>query len=148
MPGAIQILIPETDADFARYFDVRWRLLRAPWNQPRGSERDELEDQGWHRMACQEDRIPIGVARLHRNSPEQAQIRFMAVETGWRRQGVGTALVHALEAQALELNTCEIVLDARDESVEFYRRLGYEVIGPAHTLFDCIRHSSMRKRLR
>ncbi|HEY9198717.1 MAG TPA: GNAT family N-acetyltransferase [Gammaproteobacteria bacterium] len=144
----MQILIPETEADFARYFDLRWRLLRASWNQPRGSERDTLEDQSWHRMACDEDRIPIGVARLHRNSPEQVQIRYMAVEPAWRRQGVGTALVHALEARALELNVLEIVLDAREESVEFYRRLGYEVIGSAHTLFDCIRHSSMRKRLR
>lgn len=144
----MQILIPETDVDFARYFDLRWRLLRAPWNQPRGSERDALEDQSWHRMACHDDRIPIGVARLHRNSPEQAQIRYMAVEPVWRQQGIGAALVHALETQALELNMREIVLDARDESVEFYRRLGYEVIGPAHILFDCIRHSSMRKRLR
>lgn len=143
----MQILIPTTEDDFARYFDLRWRILRAPWNQPRGSERDAFEDQSWHRMACLEERIPVGVARLQRNSADQGQIRYMAVEPSQRRHGIGTALVNALETQALALAMTEIVLDAREESVDFYCGLGYEVVGPAHTLFGTIRHSRMRKRL-
>ena len=144
----MQILTPDTEADFTRYFDLRWRILRAPWDQPRGSERDALEDQCWHRMACQDDRIPIGVARLQRNSPEQGQIRYMAVEPAWRGRGVGRALAEELELQARALGMNEIVLDAREESVAFYRRLGYGIVGPSHTLFGTIRHSAMRKRLR
>lgn len=142
------ILTPTTDEDFSRYFDLRWRILRAPWDQPRGSERDAFEDQCWHRMACLEDCIPIGVARLQRNSQEQGQIRYMAVEPAWRGQGVGRALVEALETQAHALDMNEIVLDAREESVAFYQRLGYAIVGPSHTLFGKIRHSAMRKRLR
>lgn len=144
----MRILIPTTEDDFAHYFDLRWRILRAPWNQPRGSERDAFEEQSWHRMACGDDRLPVGVARLQRNSPDQGQIRYMAVEPSCQRHGIGTALVQALEAQARELSMFEIVLDAREASVGFYRRLGYEVVGPSHTLFGTIRHSLMRKRLR
>lgn len=143
----MRILTPTTQDDFTRYFDLRWRILRAPWDQPRGSERDVFEDQCWHRMACNDDRIPIGVARLQRNSPEQGQIRYMAVEPAWRGRGVGRALVEALEAQARALGMNEIVLDAREESVVFYQRLGYGIVGPSHTLFGTIRHSAMRKRL-
>lgn len=148
MRGVIRILTPVTEEDFSRYFDLRWRVLRAPWDQPRGSERDALEDQCWHRMACIDERIPLGVARLQRNSPEQGQIRYMAVEPAWRGRGAGRALVEALEMQARALGMNEIVLDAREESVAFYQRLGYEVLGPSHTLFGTIRHAAMRKRLR
>lgn len=144
----MRILAPVTEEDYSLYFDLRWRILRAPWGQPRGSERDALEDQCWHRMACLDDRIPIGVARLQRNSPEQGQIRYMAVEPAWRGRGVGRALARELELQARILNMREIVLDAREQSVAFYERLGYEIVGPSHTLFGTIRHAAMRKRLR
>lgn len=143
----MQILTPTTEDDFARYFDLRWRILRAPWDQPRGSERDAFEGQSWHRMACLTERIPVGVARLQRNTATQGQIRYMAVEFSQRRHGVGTALVTALETQAIALALTEIVLDAREESVGFYRGLGYALVGPAHTLFGTIRHSRMRKQL-
>lgn len=143
----MQILIPESETDFARYFELRWRLLRAPWDQPRGSERDDLEARSWHRMACLAGRIPVGVARLHLNAPAQAQIRYMAVEAACRNQGIGAALVQSLEAQARELGATEMVLNARDDAVGFYARLGYEVTGAAPTLYGSIRHHAMRKRL-
>lgn len=144
----MQIVTPSGDEEFARYFDLRWRMLREPWGQPRGSERDALEQRSWHFMACAEDRLPIGVARLHLNSPEQAQIRYMAVEPGWRNQGVGRALVRAAEECARGLAVREIVLQARGGSVPFYRRLGYEETGPGATLFDAVAHVAMRKALR
>lgn len=143
----MQILIPESAEDFARYFDLRWRILRAPWDQPQGSEQDEFESSSWHRMACENGRVPVGVARLHLNSPGQAQIRYMAVETTYRNQGVGTALVRSLEDQAQQSGALEILLHARDETLAFYTHLGYQVLGPSHTLFGSIRHHALSKRL-
>jgi GNAT superfamily N-acetyltransferase len=144
----VEILTPESTEDFARYYDLRWRILRAPWHQPRGSERDDLESHSWHRMACHEGRIPIGVARLHLNTADQAQIRYMAVETAHRRRGVGTALVESLEAQALSLGAIEILLHAREDTLGFYEHAGYSVAFPSHRLFDAIQHYAMIKRLR
>lgn len=141
----MQIFIPESSKDFARYFELRWRILRAPWGQPPGSEQDALEAASWHRMACLEERIPIGVARLHLNTPTQAQIRFMAVEPNHRQQGIGTALVAALEEQASILGAKEITLHARTEALDFYIHLGYELSGPAHTLFESINHYTLIK---
>jgi len=37
------LIVPETAVDRERYFDLRWRVLREPWQQPRGSERDDRE---------------------------------------------------------------------------------------------------------
>lgn len=143
----MQILIPESSDDFARYFELRWRILRAPWGQPQGSEQDALEAASWHRMACLEDRIPIGVARLHLKTPTQAQIRYMAVEPDHRQQGVGTALIAALEHQARGLGTKEILLHARTDALDFYTHRGYVLAGPAHTLFKTIRHYTLIKPL-
>lgn len=143
----MRIVAPSNDAEFALYFDLRWRVLRAPWQQPRGSERDNLEDRSWHFMACADDGTPIGVARLHLNSAEQAQIRYMAVEPSRRNNGVGSALMAAMEIRARQLEVQEVMLHARKDSVPFYARLGYEVVGRGPVLFDSIDHSIMRKHL-
>ena len=144
----MRILTPETTEDFALYFNLRWRILRQPWGQAPGSERDALEAHSWHRMACIEERLPVGVARLHLNSPAQAQIRFMAVEHDRQRQGVGYALAVELEDVARSLGATEIMLHARNESIGFYERLGYTVTAPAHTLYGTIAHTAMHKQLR
>ncbi|MBI5040957.1 MAG: GNAT family N-acetyltransferase [Gammaproteobacteria bacterium] len=130
------------------YYELRWRILRQPWGQPLGSERDALETQSWHRMACVEERIPVGVARLHLNNPEQAQLRYMAVECDRQRQGVGVALALELEKVARLLGASEVMLHARKDSIGFYEYLGYQITGPARTLFGTIPHSEMRKPLR
>ena len=144
----MHILTPENAEDFARYFELRWRILRQPWGQPLGSERDALETQSWHRMACIDERIPVGVARLHFNSDVQAQIRYMAVEHDRQRQGIGVALALELEKVARLLGASEVMLHARNDSIGFYEHLGYQVTAPAQTLFGIIAHSEMRKRLR
>lgn len=41
---------PKTKEDFEKYYDLRYRILRKPWNQPRGSEKDELEKESFHIM--------------------------------------------------------------------------------------------------
>ena len=41
---------PENKAMFDRYYHFRWLMLRAPWQQPLGSEQDELEQQSIHRL--------------------------------------------------------------------------------------------------
>lgn len=147
MTTPVQVFTPASEQDFERYFDLRWRVLRAPWQQPRGSERDALDTHSWHRMACLAGREPVGVARLHLIDPATAQIRYMAVEPAFQRRGIGRALTRALEEQAMQLGAGTIVLHARETCVGFYERLGYEVLAPAHTLFGAIPHHEMRKRL-
>jgi ribosomal protein S18 acetylase RimI-like enzyme len=98
-------------------------------------------------MACIEGRIPVGVARLHLNTPEQGQLRYMAVEPARQRQGIGVALALELENVARRLGASEIMLHARNDSIRFYEQLGYRVIAPAHMLFGTIAHSEMRKLL-
>lgn len=147
MPPEVQIIAPSSEEELAAYYTLRWRLLREPWGQPRGSERDALEADAWHIAARSAKGVTIGVGRLHRIDPDTGQIRYMAVEPEWQGQGVGAAILTVLEAAAIDNGMQRIELDARAGALAFYERHAYEVTGPAHTLFGTIPHRRMAKSL-
>lgn len=89
----------------------------------------------------------VGVGRLHFNSIREAQIRYMAIDQGMQRQGLGSRLLVALESRARQLGAARIVLDARETALRFYRKHGYQIAGPSHTLFNSITHVKMIKTL-
>ena len=138
---------PTTPKDFELYYDLRWRILRKPWNQPKGSEKDELEDHSIHIMVCNEERIPAGVGRAHFNSPDEAQIRYMAVEEKLQGKGIGTLILNELERKIIEKGAEYIVLNARDNAIKFYEKHGYKIVKEAHVLFDAIWHYKMTKKI-
>ena len=144
----MSVVEPSTPEQFEQYYDLRWRILRAPWRQPRGSEKDELENDSIHLMVSDNDNRVIGVGRLHLNSPKQAQIRFMAVETDYQREGIGSKLLLALEEKAKSLGAEEIIFEARANIAGFYKRFGYKTIAPGNTLFGSIYHYKMSKNIK
>ena len=142
-----KVIAPQSITEFEHYYDLRWRILRAPWQQPRGSERDHHDDNAIHAMALNDEGHIIGVARLHQINNTTAQIRYMAVENGWQRSGIGDALLRYLEAQARALGVRLIKLNARENSVEFYTKRGYQITGPGHLLYGEIKHQILEKPL-
>jgi len=123
---------PKSDQEWHDYYSLRWKMLRQPWQQPRGSEQDELE---------------VGVGRLHRNSIRQAQVRYMAVLPEHQGNGIGRQLLMQLEQQAHNWGSLEIILNARTTCLTFYLKQGYSVVGDADALFGSIAHKRMRKLL-
>lgn len=136
---------PENEEEFKHYYHLRWQLLRAPWNQPEGSEVDDIEDQCFHVMAIDDNNEVIGVARLQFNSASEAQIRYMAVARTHERQGIGRALIRAMETRAIKTSHKKVILDAREPAVDFYKKFGYNVIEKSYLLFDEIQHFRMEK---
>ena len=141
------LIVPETTEDWDRYFDLRWRVLREPWQQPRGSERDDREDESIHLMMRATNGEALAVGRLHLNSPTEAQVRFMAVDPRWQGRGLGSAVLRELERRARVAGATSVVLNARDSAQRFYEQHGYRMEGPAETLFSGVAHVRMRKRL-
>lgn len=138
---------PETADEFEQYYQLRWAILRQPWQQPQGSERDHLEDQSCHRMLVDEHHNVIAVARLHKTSQHQAQIRYMAVDESYQGKGYGKMLLLALEQEAARQGVREITLNAREPALRFYQSLAYQNCGFSHLLYEQIRHFSMKKTL-
>ncbi len=137
----------KTEDEFKAYFDLRWKLLRKPWHQAKGTEQDDIEDQCYHLIAVIPEHNIIGVARLQFNKNNEAQIRYMAVDSAYQHHGVGRALIEKLEAHALAQNSDKIVLDARESATGFYTKLGYNMAGKSYLLFDEIQHFRMAKKL-
>jgi GNAT superfamily N-acetyltransferase len=137
---------PATVAEWDFYFDLRWRVLRKPWNQPRGSEQDALDDKSFHLM-IQDASGALAVGRLHLNSPQEAQVRYMAVDPAHQGSGLGRKVLQGLESRAHSQGIRRIVLNSRAGAVGFYARQGYEAAGPGETLFGEIQHTKMHKVL-
>ncbi len=142
----MEIVEPKTEEDFDKYHDLRWRILRKPWDQPKGSEKDELEDESIHLMARQSG-VDCGVARAHFNSPREAQIRYMAVDEPYRGKGIGSKLLGELEKRIEQKGGRQVTLNARKNALGFYENHGYEIVAKSHTLYGCIEHFKMRKTL-
>ncbi len=143
----LKIIQPKTENEFKSYYQLRWDLLRAPWNQPEGSEIDDIEDQCFHLMAVDDDSEVIAVARLQFNSDTEAQIRYMAVAEPYQSQGIGRRLIETMEKHATASACKKIVLDAREPAVGFYQRLGYCIDEKSYLLFEQIQHFRMSKAL-
>ncbi len=141
----IHLIQPQQQAEWDQYYHLRWELLRKAWQQPPGSERDKHESNAFHIMATNSAGIMLGVGRIHKSNSYFAQIRFMAVKKEYRRTGIGHKILAALETQASVWKVESITLNARNSQLAFYLKHHYEVIEPAETLFDLIKHTRMRK---
>ena len=107
----MKIIEPKTNEEFVKYYLVRYEVLRKPWGQPIGSEKDKSDKDSIHRMIID----PIGenvlaVGRLQFNSDDEAQIRYMAVHEKAQGKGLGTQLIRELEAVAMNKDARWIVL--------------------------------------
>ena len=142
----MELITPHTDAHWKAYYALRYTVLREPWNQPVGSEVLGDEPAAIHIMAMDGDQA-IGVARLQESAPKQGQVRCVAVATDQQGKGVGKAIMLELEGQAAKLGWNEIVLEARENAVPFYQRLGYEIEQESYLLFGEIQHYRMKKAL-
>jgi predicted GNAT family N-acyltransferase len=144
--GGIQTREPRDATEWAAYYDLRWRVLRAPW-QPQGPARDPSDDSSIHRLVRNQQGQVVAVGRLHRVDGMTGQIRFMAVDTSQQRKGYGSLLINALELAARQLGLDTVILQSRENAVPFYLRHGYQVREKTFVLFDEIQHYLMSKRL-
>ena len=138
-----RVVTPQTAAELDAYYQLRWELLRKPFNLPVGSERDEYDSVAIHRLMLTEDGTPIAVGRLFVGGDE-AQIRFMALRPEYRGQGLGARMVEDL---ARDEKVKRLVMNARQEAVEFYRKCGFLEVGEGPVSFGRIPHRQMIKSL-
>ncbi len=90
-------------------------------------ERDEHDDTATHWVARSDGEI-IGTARA-REIDAWAKAERVAVRSGERGRGVGRALMAEIERWAAGRRLEGVRLNAQEEAVRFYRRLGYRTEG-------------------
>lgn len=142
----ITIKQPQTDQEWEVYYDLRYRILREPFDKPRGSEKNEGDATATH-FALYENEKLMAVARLDSIDAEVCQARFVAVEQAVQGKGFGKQIMIALEEMGKAQGHALMLLHARDYAVDFYSKLGYTLVGPSYKLFDVLQHYQMEKKL-
>ena len=144
----MKIIEPNSSAEFEQYYNLRYEVLRKPWLQPKGSEKDDGDKSSIHRMIIDESNgKAVAVGRLQFNTSEEAQIRYMAVSDNYQLKGYGNIIVKTLEDIALNKGIRYIILQARENALKFYWKNGYEIIEKSYLLFDEIQHWLMVKKI-
>lgn len=113
---------------------------------PADLEQDGADATARHVVARNRLGQAVGTGRLVRLDEQTGKIGRMAVLPTVRGASVGRAMVQALVEEGRRLGLYELVLHAQAPVVDFYRRLGFEVVSEP---FDeaGIEHRKMRCRL-
>ena len=85
--------------------------------------------------------FPIATARMYPLEGRAMMIGRVVVLPEYRRQGFGSMVVSECEDWAEELGYEKTVVESRENKVEFYEHMGYEIAGEAvdGETFRCIR---------
>ena len=142
-----KVVSPLSESEFEKYYYFRWQYLRKNLNQKLGSERDDTENISVHRMIKNNDGEIIGVGRLHKVSSDIYQVRFFAIHEDYRLIGLGKYLMNDLEEIAINKNGHYIMLNARENAIKFYKKLGYKISKKTHLLYKKIQHYEMIKKI-
>ncbi len=123
--------------------DVRMIVFVQEQNVAVDIEMDDRDAFCLHILA-EDKRKPIGTGRI--DIEKQGKIGRVAVLSEYRGQGIGKALMHALETLARQAGLSAVWLNAQISAQSFYEQLGYVTAGEQF-LEAGIVHSRMTKRL-
>lgn len=108
---------------------VRHTVFVEEQRVPEDLEWDGRDPECIHALATDLAGGPIGAARL---LPD-GHIGRMAVLSGWRRKGVGSALLRLLLFEARRRGYSEVRLHAQTQAAGFYGKFGFEPVGQEFT---------------
>jgi predicted GNAT family N-acyltransferase len=138
---------PESYEEFEKYCDLRWRILRAPWNRPKHKVEDEMGDKSIKLIAVDENGKLIGTGRAKCNTREEAEIKSMTVEENYKGKGIGSSIISELERKVRESTAKTIVINSRESAVNFYKKHGYKVIEKSYNIYGDLPHFIMMKEI-
>lgn len=143
--NALEVHVADTDAAREDAFAVRETVFVVEQGVDPDIEYDEHDETATHIVAYDGDE-PVGAARLREYDPGVGKVERVAVLASHRENGVGTALMDALEDEARELGLESLKLHSQTRAAGFYRSQGYERYGDEFEEAG-IPHVEMRKRL-
>ena len=146
MVDNFEIRSPASEKEWETYDSFRWEVLRKPLKMAHIPLKDNLEEVSIHLMGVTSEGKVLACGRLHLNTSEEAQIRYMGVSEDLRRSGIGSKMINKLEEEAINQGANQIMLNARENAVAFYKSLGYFEAGPYESDIQ-IPHTRMEKKI-
>ncbi len=125
----IEISIADWASERETLLAIRFAVFVHEQGVPPELEEDAQDAEALHLLALSPDGQAIGTGRLLANG----HIGRMAVHRDWRGQGVGSALLRTLLAEARGAGLRSVFLNAQCTAEPFYRRFGFQ---PEGEVFD------------
>lgn len=141
------VQIANTQKQIDDIINLRYDILRKPWNQPKQTSTDGMEDKAINAFIEDNGKV-LACGRLQNNGGGIGQIRYMAVDDNYQGKGLGKLIVAKLEEEAERIGLTTIELQARENAVEFYKSQGYMVKETSFKLWDIIQHYLMTKEIK
>ena len=127
----------------AHAMPIRLAVFVEEQKVPLEEEVDDLDPLSLHALATDASGLVVGTGRL---LPD-GHIGRMSVLQAYRGQGVGSAVLSALVAQALRSGFTEVVLHAQTHAIDFYSR--HDFIAEEEVFYEAnIPHVIMRRALK
>ena len=143
---SFQVKIASSENTINQIIDLRYAVLRQPWDKPKDTVTDDLELSSVNAYIEIDEKI-IACGRLQNNGSNIGQIRYMAVHPHFQGKGLGKVIVTHLENEARNFNLSSIELQARENAIEFYKSQGYIIKEMSFKLWDIIQHYLMTKEM-
>lgn len=121
----------EVTQDIATCLQLRRTVFIKEQGVPEADERDDLDAQATHLLACVGGK-PVGSARLL-TADNIGKIGRVCVLQDQRGTGLGAALIRAAVEEFRQMPGIEKVkLGAQTHAIGFYEKLGFKVYGPEY----------------
>jgi N-acetylglutamate synthase-like GNAT family acetyltransferase len=126
----IEIKQPATREEYKSYYDLRFKVLREPWGQPRGTEKDDYEPLSQHFMAVEDKTGEVlGVVKMFEKTPGVCWVSHLAIAPGFQNKGVGKLLMTHLEELAKQQGFKTMGCMSRLNTTGYFEKMGYKVAG-------------------
>jgi N-acetylglutamate synthase-like GNAT family acetyltransferase len=142
-----KVQIADNQNAINQIINLRYYILRKPWNQPKETATDGMEDKAINAFIEDNEKV-VACGRLQDNGEGIGQIRYMAVDDNYQGKGLGKLIVAKLEEEAKRIHLTTIELQARENALEFYKSQGYIVKETTFKLWDIIQHYLMTKEIK
>lgn len=137
----------QTPNEVQAIIELRYKILRQPWDQPKETSSDGMEDTSFNAYISDKNGKVIACGRLQENENKIGQIRYMAVDDDQQGKGLGKLILIALENKAKQIELNSIELQARENALAFYKSNHYQLKEKSFKLWDIIQHYLMHKQL-
>lgn len=113
-----------------------WEVRRQVFQQELGfapeEDRDAQDSYAYHLVLMMGD-VPVAAGRITYGGVGIAKLSRICVVKKYRRQGIGDGLVKILDYKASQMGMQYSSVEATEELLPFYRRLGYTASGETIT---------------
>ena len=116
--------------------DLRYRVFVEEQGFPADVERDGTDASAWHLQLYLEERC-VAALRIFREDEETWHLGRLAVEKGYRGQGLGEFALRTACYKALQMGAKRMRVNAQQQVQDFYARFGFRPEGEPFMEQDC-----------